>query len=666
MAIRWKVPFKSIGGTTYNVNIYDASFSGTATELTGAAHPFVTSDENSNEILKPVRISTGYINIVNTGNLTDLFPTTPKARYVTLTSGNDTLWQGYIRNEQFTQPWDREPYTLQIPVVSALGILEGCQLEKGDISDRARVAEYLRLAIVQTGCSYNNIVFPADLGAQSGGPWDIIFRFGLQDRNWFQYKNQNLIDPTESRYDGMSWLSVLTELMNAFGYTMYEKGKTIYIIGRRRNYYLSIAVSALSTLAANGNPTESSVTSNTITIASQQIAGSNGTVDILPQKRRAVVEGSINPFSEDSTPIANTLYLTYAGMLTIQKQYNGSTVDYYYNKTLGVYIPETGTNIWTFKSYQNGTEQTWNSQDITRDYNIAVYCRDKGGNDMILINYDDTGSSQAWGTGWLCSVKSPSQSFLAGGYISIHACIDFFEGEGGSALSTHRAKFMVRIGNYYYNTSTHSWTTTPTQFSTLINNGNIEAESTEEKGNNDCIYLPVPDSGIYGDVEVYIYNPYSTAAAQTYHQTMYEISKIDVKYVESMYDPYKDEPVTDTNRFVLDLDAFAKEDETKNIAVTSFINGRMGYGVLIKPDFSTPQGKIYDRYAGNIYFEESLTYIINACYQKPQQVLTIPIRRASEFLPTDVYAWNGNHSYLSVEHDWCDEIQKLKIFKLIS
>lgn len=667
MAIRWKVPFKSIGGTVYNVNIYDATFSGTATELTGAAHPFVTSEDQNNDPTNPVRISTGYINIINTGDLSALFPVAPKDRFVTLTSGDTTLWQGYIKQDQFTQPWDRAPYTVQIPVVSALGILEGCQMEKGDVSDRARIAEYLRLAIVNTGTSYTNVVFPADLGEQSGGPWDVIFRFGLQDRNWFKYKNQNLIDPTESRYDGMSWLSVLTELMKAFGYTLYERGKTIYIIGRRRNYYLSIPVSGLATLASNGNPTESAVTSNTINIANLQIGDKNGTIDVLPSKRRAVVEANINPFDADSTPIINTVYLTFVGMLTIQKLYNGATAptDYYFNRTVGTYQPTAGTNIWTFKSYQDDVEVAWDPQDITRDYHIAVYCRDNSGNDYILINFDNTNNASAWGGGVMCSVKSPSQSFFAGGYISIHACIDFYEGDGRSAIETHYAKFMVRIGSMYYNATTHTWSSTPTQFSTRIEKGNIVAMSTEEQGDNDCVYLPIPDTGIYGDVELYIYDPYSTSSIQVSHQTMYEISKLDVSYVEPLSNPYIDDPVTDTNRFVLGLNTFAREDEEKDIAITSFINSRMGYGVLLKPDFSSPQGKIYDRYSGSQYFEETLTQIIGACYQKSQQILTIPIKQASEFLPTDLYAWNGNYQYLAIDHDWADELQKLKIFKLL-
>ena len=69
MAIHWKIPFKSITGTAYTLNVYDATYSGSAVTLTAAAAPFVTSEDNSTDILEPVRISTGYINVINRGDL---------------------------------------------------------------------------------------------------------------------------------------------------------------------------------------------------------------------------------------------------------------------------------------------------------------------------------------------------------------------------------------------------------------------------------------------------------------------------------------------------------------------------------------------------------------------------------------------------------------------
>lgn len=664
MAIHWKVPFKSIGGTDYVVNIYDSTYTGTPVELTGADEPFFTAENNSNDILEPIRYSTGYINIVNNGEAAAIAPMSPKARFVTLTSGNTVMWQGYIKQQQFTQPWDSTPYVIQFPIISALGILD-IKVEKGEVAERARIAEYLRLALTKTGATYDYIVFPADLALSSGAAYDVIFRLGLQDRNWFSYKNQNILDPDESRFDGMKWFDILSEIMKAFGYTMYEKGRTIYIIGRRRNYYLRITVSALATLASNGNPTETSVTSNTIQINNLQIGGNDGTIDITESKRRAVVEGQINPFQEDSFPPFNTLYLDYISTIQVTKYYNGE-ISTFYNKTLGLYGPEQDTNIWTFKSYQDNTEVAWSAQDITRDYFIGVYCKDYQGNGFILLNYDKTGNASAWGDGWLCSVKSPSQSLFAGGYLTLHAGIDFYEGDGRSDSDTHCGKFMLRIGSYYYNATSHSWTTTPSQFSTYIKGGNIAAMDTQEMGDNDSMFFKIPDGGIYGDVELFIYMPYSTSPLALNSQYVCEISKLDIQYIDFISDNYKDEIVTDTNRFVVSLNTFARDDEQKDTAITSFIQSRMGYGVIINPDLITPQGVLYDRYAGSIYMEDTLTRIITACYQKPQQILTIPVRQSNEFLPTDSYDWNGAHRYLSVERYWADDIHRLKVFKTLA
>lgn len=663
MAIHWKIPFKSITGTAYTLNVYDATYSGSAVTLTAAAMPFVTNEDNSTDILEPVRISTGTINIINRGDLAGLLPSTPKARRVTLTSGNDTLWQGYIKQQQMTQPWQQTPYELQLPVVSALGILDN-KIEKGDVPYRARIAEYLQLAIAATGATYTNIVYPTDLKLDADGTWDVFFRLGLQDRNWFSYKNENVLDPDESRFDGMTWLGILTELMRAFGYTLYEYGTTLYIIGRRGMLHSSITISDLEELAENGETTPTAITSQSVTISNLQIGGTDGTIDVMEAKRRAIVESQINPFNDDSLPVMNTLYLDYVATVNVQKQGYQVAGWYYYDKRLGLYEPKQDSNVWTFRQFSNGQQTTWDAQDITRDYNIAVYCRDSEGSDRIVINYDSIGDG--WSNDWVCSIKSPSQSFFAGGYLSLHLGVEFYEGVGGSAPETHRAKLMVRLGSYYYNATTHAWTTTPTQFDTRIEDGLIVPPSSYESGDNNTLVFKIPEAGIYGDVELYIYNPFSTAATQQGHQAVYEISKMDMRYVDYETDNFKDEYITDTNRFVVPLNAFARDDDERQTALSSFINHRMGYGVMMAPDFSSPQGKLVDRYAGEVYLEESLVRLATTCYENAQQILTIPLRHTSHLEPTDSYTWDSDtYHYLSVVRNWADDLQYLQIFKTL-
>ena len=209
MAIHWKCIFKSLNGTSYSVNIYDAAYSGnTPTELVGAAVPFETIENNGVDVMSPVRLSTGTLRVVNTNDLSDLMPQTPKGRPVTLTheENNTTIidWQGYIQQAQFTQQWNSTPYEIEFPLISSLNILSGNQIVKGEMSARARIAKYFQMAITASGGTYTHIVFPAEIGMSNDGAWDSFWRFGIQERNWFEYKNENV----EQKLEGLLLHSV--------------------------------------------------------------------------------------------------------------------------------------------------------------------------------------------------------------------------------------------------------------------------------------------------------------------------------------------------------------------------------------------------------------------------------------------------------------------------
>lgn len=668
MAIHWRCRFKSLNGTDYSVNIYDATYTGTPVELTGAANPFETVEDNGGDVMTPVRLSTGTLRLVNTNGLDALIPMTPKARFITLTNGNTTLWQGYIQQSQFTQRWDSTPYELELPVISALGILSGCQIQKGEVAARARIAEYFRQAIANTGATYTNIIFPAEIGMQSGGPWDAFWRFGIQERNWFTYRNENVLDKDESRFEGDSWLDMMSAMMEAFGYTLYEQGTTIYILSRTGSNYLQIAVADLATLATNGTITETAVSPATVQINTQQLGGSNSTIDIMPVKRKAVVEAAINPFAEDSTPQINSMFLDFLAKLTVTKQQTGSQGTYYFNETLGVYEQEQDTYIWEFRSFNNGVQQTWNGQDITRDYHIGAFCRRITGEDVLFINYSNVNSASAWGGDWTISVKSQTDTFFAGGFFLFQGAVELHQGTGGALPATYKGVFMLRVGDKYYNVQNDTWQATPCTFYTALdeNTGRITPYNTYNMQNGDGrVYIKVPDEGIFGDVELRFYDPDSSAATQQELEAVFVFTDITLDYIWPIQDVFKDDSVTDTNRFVESLNPFAQEDQQKDIRATSFINNRMGYGVLLKPDFSAPVGKITSRTAGTVYFEECLIRAINGCFEKPQQVLNIPLRRDEQYSPLDFYAWSGNHRYLSSRTMWRDSIQYLQIFKTL-
>ena len=226
---------------------------------------------------------------------------------------------------------------------------------------------------------------------------------------------------------------------------------------------------------------------------------------------------------------------------------------------------------------------------------------------------------------------------------------------------------MLRVGDKYYNVENDTWQTTACTFYAAIdpNNGRLEPYNTYNAQNGDGkIYIKVPESGLFGDVELRFYDPVSSAGTQQEHQAVYVFSNITVDYIWPIQDVFKDDAVTDTNRFMKQMRLFAQEDAERSIKVTSYINNRMGYGVLLKPDYSEPLGKIYDRRtAENVYFEETLINALYAAFNTAQKILSIPIRRDGQFSPLDSYTWNGSHKYLSSRTNWRDSLQYLQIYK---
>ncbi len=128
MAIHWQVKFRSLrANTLYTVNIYDSSYSGTPVQLTGAAQPFETQEDDSDDMFMPVRTQSGYLRIVDTGyaadgvtpfNFRDLIPTTDTDRPVTLTDDyGEVVWQGFMQAQNFGSQLFETPQEREFPLL---------------------------------------------------------------------------------------------------------------------------------------------------------------------------------------------------------------------------------------------------------------------------------------------------------------------------------------------------------------------------------------------------------------------------------------------------------------------------------------------------------------------------------------------------------------------
>ena len=178
MAIHWKIQFKSLrAGTDYTVNIYDGNYSGNPIPLKGGAEPFVTQEDDDEDMFLPVRTQSGYIRIVddgkdangNTFNWKDLLPSTDVDRPVTLTAATGTvLWHGFMQAQNFTGVLYGNPQEREFPVQCPLTVLSA-----NDISANEREMKTFGYVIAQAFSSIPTLTFD-----------NFIFQGGADAREW--------------------------------------------------------------------------------------------------------------------------------------------------------------------------------------------------------------------------------------------------------------------------------------------------------------------------------------------------------------------------------------------------------------------------------------------------------------------------------------------------
>lgn len=171
MAIHWQVKFKSLraqdGNEDYTVSIYDADYSGTPIQLKGGAEPFVTQEDDDEDLFQPIRQQSGYIRIVDDGKdasgnalasgwLRQLLPANDLSRPVVLTNGlGDTLWQGYMQAQNFSGTLYGNPQERDLPVQCVLSVLSAkdASTTEKDIHNFAWLLNYLLASIGLTPSS---------------------------------------------------------------------------------------------------------------------------------------------------------------------------------------------------------------------------------------------------------------------------------------------------------------------------------------------------------------------------------------------------------------------------------------------------------------------------------------------------------------------------------
>ena len=690
MAIHWKIPFVTRKGTTMSVNIYDDTYSGDPLVLWGAATPFQTREEKSDDILKPTRLSTGYIRIM-TGQTQDgtdfdaslLFPPTPMARPVRLTKADGTLmWQGFIRQESFTQDWLPDPEELELPICSALSMLGGIQITETALSSylsngRARFKDLLYLALQQlpSPISYYYVYYPQDV-SQSGTFDQTFLTMGLQIRNWFEYEDENFIDMSSIRFDGATWLSLLSDVAEAFGYTLTESGRDIMFVSRRATTYARVDVSDLT--LPYTSLTYVNYNAYNRTIGASSLYDNKGKVSLLQSARRAVVEAEINSIQdEDSLPQpASRRHLTYyerGDFEILRNSLITNQANPLYYKYVYLYEPLAGDNYWTFHTYENYSTEDWIVEDITMsDRSSAAFIMDKDGNTSVFCYYctlkDEYQETPAGSDGVMFAINSDVSTFFIGGKIKVTGKVICYDeavyhpiGEPDTWLShdiTSRDVIIIMVLG-----------SVNIQKTVVIDNedGYLKETATSKE---DGVYFDIPAGGVFGSCQIFVYCPHSHSDYGTdVIQGAYEFQDLKVDYEASPRAVYAYYPADDNNRFVINLNAAAEDDCNIEPRLASYIKGRNGYGIPIKPDYSELISTLAFAGSTQTYMEGYLCETIQQLRAVAHRMLEVTIFVGSDltYRPTDIVNFAGSHwLIMSQSRNWRDSTNTLTLYEIIS
>lgn len=288
----------SQGGVAYTVNIYEDGYTGSIVDLKGAPAPFVTQEDNDDDIFRAVRKQTGYLRVVldesESGYLEQLQPAYNTEKLVRLlhTENNTTVidWQGFMQTRVFSQPWENNAHMVEFPLNSMLASLEhkrvsGSLANTGTVSTLGAIVN----AMESLGA---DLMSGIDIIDDSDGAWSRV----LIDQNAFFDTNTEQEDgySMQTQY-GKSQLAVVEMVCEVFGLQLRENGSRLVVAMYDNGDNLTLRstdwATAKSIASGQGNlPAGSTMPSPSDVLTEAVWRGSDNQANYLPGAHKVEIE----------------------------------------------------------------------------------------------------------------------------------------------------------------------------------------------------------------------------------------------------------------------------------------------------------------------------------------------------------------------------------------
>ena len=624
--VRWQIPFVSIGGTHYRIDIYDeqdGSWSGVKT-LTGGTSPFTTSEDDSDDYFAPIRTQSGTIEVCTLmpdGNyitLDDMLPANNIARPVRLmnldTSPDTIEWQGFLSCEAYDQDYTAIPQIIQLPVISVLEAMASVFLDHTLATGlkQARVQVYYALTELDRQCGMPDPFFSHIFYSQTAWMFWMKFIDATILYNIKEYSNEESYTYAVS---GMSCKDVLERVCKYMGWTVREDKTNIYFcrIGETGHMFKqTLADFAGNTQAFMQNREDVALTTADLencdwmgTGHKRTVAQGAKSVEVVAEIADYELEMGLPDFPTETLEHSNEGVIE--AYVTMSQNFNNKLTFSNYKVT----VRETSGGYDIFASGDVDVQDVFDDCILSPDCDVAAqyprkiantpyFCVKNTGAFFGLFNFSGQGETN-WVNGlYIVAVNEMyATTDHAPVVFKLDSIISFrlingtlkFKAEGTTIADdgsdpfpfVGQVEMKLRFGNMYWNGS--AWQTTETFFTADFS---TQPEEDQEPGQY-ILNIPIT-SQLQGTVSIEVRGGIRGGSSYSqYYQPFYDLflSELSLEYEEPEEPEYITKSDKNSNHYYRVLGTNFRDEISISTELATTLNNRPSPS-LVMDNIETP------------------------------------------------------------------------------
>lgn len=715
-AIKWQIPFASLSGTLYRLDIY-AEDDGTwdtahPIQLTAGETPFVTEEDSSEDFFAPIRTQTGSIQVCTRkpdGTMLTLDEILPAnnidhpVRIINLSNSNAIEWQGFLSCEAYSQNYTSIPENLTLSVISVLEAMDSVEASTTLINGLKQTRYHLYYALTELD---RQIGMPDPLFANiyySKASTHFMTKY-IDATILYDIKEYTNEESHTYVVSGLSCKNLLTRICTYMGWCCRENATNIYFyrMCEDGNMYTQPLTNLGGTFAQYQTRTEVIITTANMSVFEWRGTGHKRdirqgakSVGVVSKLEKYELKLGLPDFpTNDMVHSVSNLIESYAQM---SQSFNNTLTFNCYN----VIVRETSGGYDVFDNGQTDVETAYTHCALNPDCVLTDYYKRKtSGTTFVnyrdvaaffaMLKFSDGEGGDEWKNGLYITTANEiyATNQHASPVFKIDSLINYriVDGllrfkvsaltttNGGTTLTdfTGVVQMKLRFGSYYWTGS--AWSTNESFFDVDFDNSPVEDDDSGY-----VLEIPVTSSlPLYGSVSIEIRGSmkggtsYSPGGGQPdYYVPFYDlfIHELEIEYKEPEYITENDRS---ENKYYRLLGTNFRDEISVSTELASNLNNRPSPSLVMNGDTQTMTTMNYNLSGGGTEPrrpEVDLLSRLASYYGASRQTLDLIVKHpTAAALPLlKLNGINDGKTYLplSESRDWREETCTIKCFETI-